>query len=62
MDPEVQAPVEDDRHHLPPTMQDIKNSVVLYVSFDLVFNSKVEPSIRDLNHYREYAKSGAFKP
>lgn len=54
--------VKDNRHHLPPTKQDIINSVVLYVEFDLVFNSKEMPEIKDLQSFREYAKSGAFLP
>jgi hypothetical protein len=55
-------PVKDNRHHLPPTKQDIMNSVVLYVEFDLVFNSKEMPQIKDLQSFREYAQSGAFHP
>jgi hypothetical protein len=45
-----------------PTQQDIKNSVCLFVSTDLVFGCHEMPHIKDFHSFRAHTKTGAFKP
>jgi hypothetical protein len=51
-----------DKRFKPPSRADIKNSVCLYVSFDLVFNSEGMPHIVDIQTFRNHAANDAFVP
>jgi hypothetical protein len=48
--------------HKRPTRGDIQNSVCLFVSAKLKYDSHEFPHIKDLVSFREHAKGGAFEP